>query len=203
MTYELFLMRVMHRTGVDDRPLAQQLVRSAVDGLRQCLPADADVPTQGLPEPVAAQLVDAADAADDEICELDAIYERVAEELAVEPGFGLEFTQVVFQVIGECLGPRGRQRLGADLPASWAPYFEPRRRIVDGPLPHLRAGHTLAEGSPGSRQPLSESQPGHRQSLAHTDEPHAGEDLATSHGKPGRRTLAEGRPGSTRPLSDA
>ena len=73
--------------------------------------------------------------------------------------------------------------------------------------PHA-ARHTLAEGRPGSRRPLSEARPRSAQahSVAATDNPHADTKLSSSRGLTQEReaeSLATGRPGPSRPLSEA
>jgi uncharacterized protein (DUF2267 family) len=200
MTYEIFLMRVMHRTGIDEPVVAQKMIQYALEGLAHCLPREMADQLDGLPEPLATELRENIGA---QPCNVERIYAQVADELSVDLSFGLEFSQVVFQVIGESVGPTGRRLLREHLDSSWHQLFEPRRTIMTPRGRQLRPGRTLAGAQAGSRRPLSEAQPGHRNSIAHTEHPRSGTDLATSHGKPERRTLASGKPGSSRPISDA
>ncbi len=200
MTYDIFLTRVMHRTGIDDRALAQELTHHVVERLAHCIEDDdAQLLAENLPNPLGELLVHHAG---EEICDLDALYHSVAERLSVDLSFGLEFTQVVFQIIGETVGLEGRQLLQNRLPQPWHPYFEPRRTPLSPPGRHRHDRRTLASAQPGSSRPLSEAMPGHRNSIARSDHPQLGSKLSTSHGKPQRRTLASGRPGSSRPLSE-
>ncbi len=200
MTYEIFLMRVMHRTGIEDSVVAQKMIHHAVEGLAHCLSRETADQLQGLPEPLATTMREYSGA---QPCDIDRIYGQVADELSVDLSFGLEFTQVVFQVVGESVGPTGRQLLRQQLRQSWHQLFEPRRTIMSPRGRQHRPGRTLAGAQAGSRRPLSEAQPGHRNSIARNDNPRSGTDMATSHGKPERRTLASGKPGSSRPISDA
>lgn len=201
MTYEIFLMRVMHRTGIDDRGVAQELTHHTVKHLAHCLDDEvARELAELLPAPLASDLEEYSAAA---TCELDALYHSVADRLSVDLSFGLEFTQVVLQVFGEALGPTGRKKLCHHMPAAWHPLFEPRQTVVTPRGRQHHNGRSLSSAQPGSSRPLSEAQPGHRNSIARTAEPHLGTRLSTSHGKPQRRTLATGRPGSSRPISDA
>lgn len=200
MNYDLFLMRVMHRTGLEDSMQAQKLTLQIVEYLSGCLPFEhAQALAEDLPDPLATHLVEGADYSE---ADLDELYRQVADEQDLELSFAAEFSQVVFQVLGEFVGLEGRARLGASLPGEWYIYFEPRKPLQT-PQRATKAGHTLATGRPGSARPLSDSHPGHRNSIALSDEPDLGKNIATSAGTPRRRTLAEGRPGSSRPLSEA
>lgn len=201
MTYDIFLMRVMHRTGIEDRILAQELVHHVVEHLAHCLPPTmAESLAEELPQPLADGLRENADAGS---CDLDGLYHAVAEELSVDVSFGLEFAQVVFQVLGEAMGRKGRDLLQMSLPDEWHPHFEPRQTPMRPMIAPRDSRRTLAGGQPGSSRPLSGARPGHRNSIAHSDSPHMGQKLSTSHGKPDHRTLAGGKPGSSRPISDA
>lgn len=200
MTYDILLTRVMHRTGIDDRALAQELTHHVVERLAYCLnDADAASLADHLPQPLAEILVHHAG---DETCDLDALYHSVAERLSVDVSFGLEFTQVVCQIVGESIGREGRQRLNHRLPEAWHPLFEPRQTPLSPPRRRRDDRRTLSSAQPGSSRPLSEAMPGHRNSIAHSDQPQLGSKLSTSHGKPETRTLAGGRPGSSRPISE-
>ena len=200
MTYEVFLLRVLHRTGLDDRAHAQEVCHRVISHLSTCLaPELRHQIAHRLPEPLGATLREPAEPG---VCDLDVLYRAVADDLGLATSFGLEFSRVVFQVIGESLGRGGRAQLTAALPEDWQELFEPRGTTSAPPRPHPVDLHRLAGGAPGSAHPVSESRPGHRHSVARSDEPHAGDEMATSHGKADRRTLAGGRPGSSRPLSE-
>ncbi len=199
MTYEIFLMRVMHRTGLTDRTTADDLTHHVVKNLAYCLPEQlSEEIAQALPAPLDGTLRShvAINA-----CDLDALYHSVAERLDVDVSFGLEFTQVACQVFGEAVGPAGRQTLQAALDPAWHPLFEPRQAAISPPRPRHDDRRTLSSAEPGSSRPISESQPGHRNSIARSSRPQFGTKLSTSHGKPEHRTLAGGRPGSSRPIS--
>lgn len=200
MTHELFMMRVMHRTGLDDRGRAERLTDHVVKHLANCLARpQGEAIAEQLPEPVAGLVRNHAGG--DE-CDLDTLYRSVAEQLGVDVSFGLEFTQVVCQVIGEAVGKSGRRRLRSSLDNAWHPLFQPRQAQITPPGRRHDDRRTLSSSEPGSSRPISEAQPGHRNSIAHTDEPQLGTKLSTSSGKPERRTLAGGRPGSSRPISE-
>lgn len=200
MTYDIFLTRVMHRTGIDDRTLAQDLTHHVVEHLAHCLvDADARALADELPEPLDDLVVEHAG---NQPCDLDTLYHSVAERLSVDLSFGLEFTQVVFQIVGESVGRDGRTRLRTRLPEAWHPLFEPRQSPTSPPRRRRDDRRTLSSAQPGSSRPLSEAMPGHRNSIAHSDRPQLGSKLSTSRGKPAGRTLAGGKPGSSRPVSD-
>lgn len=200
MSYDLFLMRVMHRTGLDDSAQAQSLTFQVLEYLSQSLPPEhAQAIAEELPAPLAARLLEIASYSE---ADLDTLYRAVADEQGLDLSFAAEFTQVTLQVLGEFVGLEGRARLAASLPAEWHIYFEPRK-TPQKPEKKTTPGHTLASGKPGSTRKLSSAQPGHRNSIAVSDDPHSGQRLSTSSGAPRKRTLAEGRPGSTRPLSEA
>ena len=200
MTYDIFLTRVMHRTGIDDRALAQELTHHVIEHLAHCVDdEDAEALAEHLPDPLRDMLIHHAA---DQLCDLDALYHSVAECLSVDVSFGLEFTQVVCQIVGELVGNEGRTRLRSRLPTQWHPLFEPRTTPLAPPRRRHNDRRTLSSAQPGSSRPLSEAMPGHRNSIARSERPQLGSKLSTSHGKPQRRTLAGGRPGSTRPLSE-
>lgn len=169
MTHEIFLMRVMHRTGLDDRTVAKTLVRHVVERLGTCLTRpQASGIADRLPAPLGEQLVDSADGTG---CELEQLYRSVAEEMNVDVSFGLEFTQVVCQVLGEAVGPTGRELLETAVAPQWHPLFEPREGEVTPPGSRRNGRQTLSSGQPGSSRPLSEAIPGHRNSIAHPSRP--------------------------------
>ena len=199
MTYEIFLMRVMHRTGIEDRTLAEELTHHVIKKVAQGIPGlHVEEVAETLPEPLAGLFIDHAGSANDD---LDALYRDVAKRLDVDVSFGLEFTQVVCQVFGEAVGPTGRIPLRTWLPKPWHALFEPRQTAIT-PIGKRRDDRrTLSSAQPGSSRPLSEAQPGHRNSIAHTNQPQFSTKISTSHGAPQRRTLAAGRPGSSRPIS--
>ena len=200
MTYEIFLMRVMHRTGLDERTRADGLIDQVVKHLATCLPpTHAEAIADELPDPLADLM---GNHAEGEGCDLESLYHSVAEKLGVDVSFGLEFTQVVCQVVGETVGKPGRRQLERVLDEPWHPLFEPRQATITPPGKRRDDRRTLSSAEPGSSRPISEAQPGHRNSIAHTDEPQLGTKLSTSRGKPDRRTLAGGTPGSSRPISE-
>ncbi len=201
MTYELFLLRVMNRTGLAERTEAMELVHHVADRLGRCLrESAAERVAERLPPTVAARLQE--DAGQGE-CDLQGLYLAVSEELSLELGFGVEFTQVVLQIIGECAGLAGRRTLCEELPEEWHVHFEPRQSYQRIRRAQRTDQQTLASGKPGSSRPLSQGRPGHRHSVALNDQAHQGDEISTSRGKAERRTLAGGKPGSSRPISDA
>ncbi|WP_230467606.1 DUF2267 domain-containing protein [Lujinxingia vulgaris] len=211
MTYEIFLMRVERRSGIDDAGLLQELVHRVIVELGGALSREsAEVVAERLPEPLASELRAAPRGASDPGITPTALYTSVGEALALDEGFAMEFSRVVCQVVSECVGAERRALLIARLGQPWRELFEPRKADF-GHRPELASepGPTdsttrddLAEGRPGSTRPLSEESAAQQDSIARDAEPHQGERLATSHGKPARRTLAEGRSGSSRSLNE-
>ena len=167
MTYDIFLMRVMHRTGLDERVVAQELIHHIVGCLGGAIrPQTAKEVAEHLPQPLAAQL---SESGQERISELGTIYHSVADKFSGDISFGLEFTQVVFQVLGEAMGREMREELQSDLPEDWRVYFEPRSLAQPRYLHRRRDQRTLVGGQPGSSRPLSEARPGHRNSIAYRE----------------------------------
>ncbi|MBX3234160.1 MAG: hypothetical protein KIT84_40105 [Labilithrix sp.] len=83
--------------------------------------------------------------------ELARLLERSEADVDVD-----ERAQVVLRVLGESVDEDARRLLVRVLPAELARHLEP---VVYGePEPHRPpSGHTLADGRPGSRRPLSEA----------------------------------------------
>lgn len=211
MTYEIFLMRVEHRSGVDDGAMVQELVHRVVSELGATLSGEAgEFVARCLPEPLASELRSSHAGGLGEGEPPTALYRCIGDALGIDAGFAVEFTRVVCQVLSECVGSERRTRLISELGEDWEDVFLPRK-VDFGPRPELAielgpadssTRDDLAEGRPGSDHPLSERDVGQHDSLARTDTPHEGDQLATSHGKPERRTLAGGRPGSSRSINE-
>lgn len=141
---------------------------------------------------------------------------RLAALEGVGRGLALELASVVCGVLTEAL-PHDRliflrSRVADDLAALFVRRHQddaeleppPERPRVEPPTPP----HTLADGRPGSRHPLSEgratrAQPG--SVAADGPDMHGGRRLSTARGTAQEqlhRTLAEGKPGSEHPLTD-
>ncbi|RDV37204.1 DUF2267 domain-containing protein [Bradymonadaceae bacterium TMQ3] len=218
MTYEILLMRVQRRSGIEDAGLLQELVHRVILELASGLSREsAEVVAERLPEPLASELRAAPSsqlktrAASPPGITPTALYTSVGEALALDEGFAMEFSRVVCQVISESVGSERRTLLIARLGEDWRELFEPRKADF-GHRPELAeepgvADRTtrdaLAEGRPGSAHPLSEGSAAQQDSIARDEEPHQGDRVATSRGKPARRTLAEGRPGSSRSINES
>lgn len=199
MGYEVLLLRVMHRTGWKDRVLVQEGLHKILRALGGCFGAELlEDLSAALPETMRASLKEGD--GEREGCALEELYRGVSDELGMNPSMAMEFTQVVMQVVAECLKRDHREQIQKSMSAEWAALLEPRTMapVVYGP----RERDSLAEGRPGSHRSLSEARPGHQNSIAFSDDPEKGRKISTSAGKPSRRTLAEGKPGSSRPLSE-
>jgi uncharacterized protein (DUF2267 family) len=136
----------------------------------------------------------------------DELIARVARREGVGLTFALEHAQSVGRVLAEALPPSLLERLRRALPPDIAALLAPPP-VEAEPPPRTPYGHTLADGRPGSRHPLSEAarERAHSQSVARADNPHADTKLSTSRGltqERERESLATGRPGSTDPLDE-
>ncbi|WP_158542699.1 DUF2267 domain-containing protein [Lujinxingia litoralis] len=211
MNHDVFFMRVGHRTGIADEAMVAELIETVLRELGGALSAHAarEV-SERLPEPLAGWLRERPDEKIGPGAPPTALYRQVGRALELEPGFAVEFTEVVCQVLGESLGREPRARLGEALGEGWEELFEPRAADV-GQRPELAeepgvidrtTRDDMACGEPGSEHPLATSSGAQQDSIAATDSPHQGDRLATSQGKPARRTLAEGKPGSSRSLNE-
>jgi uncharacterized protein (DUF2267 family) len=140
--------------------------------------------------------------------DLTELQARVARSESVRPGFAVEHTGVVCQVVAEALSPGALYRLRAALPEPMGALFTPREPVGRFEHVHLDPSHhTLAEGRPGSRHPLSESRPerAHAHSVARAGNPHGETKLSSATGLTQEReqeTLAAGHPGSSRSLNE-
>jgi uncharacterized protein (DUF2267 family) len=125
-------------------------------------------------------------------------YARVAEREDVELGFAIEHAQCVCRALAETLREDELHHLASRLAPEIAALLsvtEPAapELIRDRPRP---TRHTLAEGSPGSRRPLSEAAPERAQgeSVARSDNPHGDTKLSSTAGTTQEReaeTLAQ------------
>jgi len=139
--------------------------------------------------------------------ERDELVVRVAEREGVPRGFALEHTEVVCATLAGALSEATMARLERALTPSLLTLFT--RRALSATPPERAIGghgHTLADGRPGSRRPLSEAVPStaHSESVASTANPHADTKLSTARGLTQEReseSLATGRPTSDRPLN--
>ncbi|MBA2661929.1 MAG: DUF2267 domain-containing protein [Bradymonadaceae bacterium] len=201
MNYEIFMQRVMRRSGIDDEAFAHKVVVATLEVLGQRLPeVNLEVVAAQLPAPFEEALWAVAAY---QRFEPEQFYEQVGLRTGVQTRFALEHAQVVCQVLTEALNEQGRTHLCMHLPQQWCELFTRREHTFPPSESRRRRGqHTLAGGHSGSSRPLSESSVAQRNSIAAGDEPHADQMLATSHGKPARRTLAEGEAGSSRPMSE-
>jgi uncharacterized protein (DUF2267 family) len=207
MTREEFLSQVAERAGLGGLEEAEQTVRAVLAVICERL----SWPTiQALAEELPVSLpTGLRGGGPQQAFELAELQTRVARSENVRPGFAVEHTGVVCQVVAEALSPGALHRLHAALPDSIGALFAPREPAGHFEYVHLDPSHhTLAEGRPGTRHPLSESRPerAHAHSVSRADNPHGDTKLSSASGLTQEReqeTLAAGHPGSSRPLSDA
>ncbi|MFU8805600.1 MAG: DUF2267 domain-containing protein [Bradymonadaceae bacterium] len=201
MMYEVFMQRVMHRTGIEDRSRAREVIDEVLLTLGEGLMDAYAIPiAEQLPEPLGDTLI-ARHQGGRELVP-DTLYREVSENLDMSLSVAMEQSQVVCQVLAEAIDGERRQFLRLAMSPEWHELFEPRQAYTPPPKPDHSDRRTLATGSPGSKNSLSEAGLAHRNSIAASERPHEGSKLSSSHGKPSGRTLAEGKPGSSRPLSE-
>lgn len=194
MTREELLSQVAERAGLADLEEAEQTVRTVLAVICEWLSWSViQALAEELPVPLPTGLRAGGPRQGVELAELQA---RVARSENVRPGFAVEHTRVVCQVVAEALSLGALYRLRAELPELVGALFTPREPVGHFEHVHLDPGHhTLAEGRPGSRHPLSESRPerAHAHSVARADNPHGDTKLSS----------ASGLTRSNRPLSGA
>lgn len=207
MTREDLLSQVAERAGLAGLEEAAEIVRTVLAVICERLSWPViQALAEELPVPLSTSLRPGIPRQEFDLAELQG---RVARGENVRPGFAVEHTGVVCQVVAEALSPGALYRLRAALPEPVGALFTPRESAGHFEHVHLDPNHrTLAEGRPGSRHPLSESRPerAHAHSVAQADNPHGDTKLSSARGLTQEReqeTLAAGHPGSSRPLSDA
>ncbi|WP_428267385.1 DUF2267 domain-containing protein [Haliangium sp.] len=211
LTPEDFVQRVQERAGLSSPEEATAAIEITLAVLGEGLSHDeAGAVAEALPAPFAEPLRRAHFTA---AHEPGTFYARITAREGAPPGMAIEHAQVVCQEVGEAITAETRDRLERALPAPLAALFQPRPipaaappRPTPAPAVAPGAGHTLADGRPGSLTPLSEAEAGRPQSRS----PAEGEDprapYKLSSGRPrsneGHR-IADGAPGSDHPVSDS
>lgn len=201
MTHEEFLSRVTERAGLTDTEEAARTAHAVLEVVGERLGRkDLQVLTEDLPAPLSAMLWSGAHDQDFDLVDL---YARVSSREHVRPGFAVEHTGVVCQVLAEALSPAALHRLHDNLPGPLGALFTPREHRERFEYVHLDPSHrtTLAEGRPGSQHPVSEARPerAHMHSVARNDNPHGDTRLSSASGLTQERehtTLATGHPGA-------
>jgi uncharacterized protein (DUF2267 family) len=203
MTHDEFLSRVAEHAGFSDPEAAASTVHSVLGVVGERLRrADVEALGEDLPDRLTEALRGAVHGQDFDLAELHA---RVARREQVRPGFAVEHTGVVCQVLAESLSPALLHRLRDALPEPMGALFTPRESAEPFEYVHLDPSRrTLAEGRPGSRHPLSEAHPerAHSHSVARDSNPHEDTKLSSSAGLTQEReheTLATGHPRVWRP----
>jgi uncharacterized protein (DUF2267 family) len=169
--------------------LGERLGRPEVEAIADRMPAEA------------ARML--RDTRYDRAFSLDELYRRVAEREGVALGFAVEHTACVCSLVATRLDDATLARLGRALPDKIAALFT-ARAPTEKPLPSAH-GHTLADGRPGSHQPLNEARTrGQRDSVVETNNPHGDTKLSSSSGLTQEReheSIATGTAGSTTPVN--
>lgn len=211
MDYAEFVEQVRARAAFADDREARRAIAAALEIVGQHLPdPDREAVCRKVPGEV-AQILRRRHYDGD--VEAEELFELVSELEGVTLGFAVEHTEVVCQVLAECVDAEGRKHLTVHVLPTVARLFEPRAKPPSVP-PHVHdhfvapgEGHTLASGHPGSYRPISGARgAAHQESVAASDNPHGDVKLSTTRGLSQERfkeTLANGKPGSKRPLSDA
>ena len=206
MTYEGFIEEVCWRTGLQSEALAGRAAAATLQVIAERLGAvDAGALEQELPSPLAQAVGRARRHGVFDVTEL---FARVAAEEPVRPGAAVEHAKVVCEVLTEALPEELRERLHARLPPDWADLFQARDRGGEPPIttsktsPWTPEHHTLADGRPGSSQPLSEATPpaGQSESVVLSENPHGEEKISSAPGPRPGTPIAVGTAGSEVPL---
>ncbi|MCP3142293.1 DUF2267 domain-containing protein [Pyxidicoccus xibeiensis] len=201
MTHAEFLSRVAERAGLADAEDAARTVRAVLEVVGERLGRrELQALAEDLPTPLGALLRDGTHGQDFDLAEL---YARVARREHVRPGFAVEHTGIVCQVLAEALSDGALHQLREALPEPLAALFMPRAHRERFEYVHLDPvhHHTLAEGQPGSQHPVSRARAerAHTHSVARSDEPHADTRLSSASGltqERERETLATAHPGA-------
>lgn len=132
------------------------------------------------------------------------IFSRVSDALGLPLGRAVETVQVVCRVVAETIDETTRAVLTDHPHRELAALFELPDRGASKPPGRARRASSIAEGTAGSRRPVSEAaaRPGQAGSVAAWSDARMGRTLGDYHG-PGPDTLATGAAGSRRGLSDA
>jgi uncharacterized protein (DUF2267 family) len=212
MEVDRFVEQVRERCGLTDCGQAQQAIEVTLETLGERLDeADAVEVAADLGEPLATLLRRRRFEGEFSLPEL---YDRVSHRAWVAPGFAIEHTQVVFQVLAEAVTPRTLKRLHAHLPREMAELFRPRppsEEPIHHRVPRPRTvapgtGRTLADGRPGSYTPIADAQGelAHTGSVVASENPHADTKLSSG-GGPAQdwEPIAEGTPFSKHPVSES
>lgn len=159
MLHEEFVARVQELAGFTNGDEADRAIRATLATLAERL-VDTEMHALAieLPPPLAEALSRGVYGGDFDLSEL---YDRVSRREGVALPFGVEHAQVVCRVLAEALSHDALTRLHKELSPPLAELFcVPPRPPLPEPVLHLppsEPGHTLADGRPGSRHPLSES----------------------------------------------
>jgi uncharacterized protein (DUF2267 family) len=184
--------------------LAHEKARAATEAVLSALGTqlgrpEAEALAAELPEALARSVRDSRYAPETQLGARVAALEEVTLAVAVE------HIASVCHALAELLPEATLERLRRGLPGDVAVLLEPpSREVAAHEHGHVAAPrHTLAEGRPGSRHPISESRPPGAQSnsVVTSDNPHGDTKLSSSRGltqERERETLATGKPG-TRP----
>lgn len=196
------LLRIQERTGLREPADARHVGRLVASVLlEQLSPHDRPWLVRLLPHSW-ADLPASAAAPLTQRDQLEDFYDRVAARGATAPSFAREHAQSVCSALAETWDEDERTQLKNRLPAAIAALLEPPARPAGPPArePSVQAHErsTLAEGRPGSSQPLSEAatQREQQESVVRSDNPHGDTKLSSSAGLTQEReddTLAKGR----------
>jgi uncharacterized protein (DUF2267 family) len=204
MIHEELLHRVEELAAFATDDEAERALAATLVTLGECLADNESRALAGeLPPPAAQALRRAAFTGG---CDVSEFYDRVARREGVAIGFGVEHAQAVCRAVGEGISEEALVRLRKELTPDVSALFDtPERDTVPEHVPHI-AGHSLSEGRPGSRHPVSEANDplAHTHSVVRASNPHGDTKVSSAHGLTQEQlgeTLAEGHPGSSRPIA--
>ena len=136
-----------------------------------------------------------------------ALADRRAPPAEPPGGRARELAAAVCRALAELLPDEVLAPVRAAAPGQWAGWLSPPAPAAE-PRAHISTSPrtTLAEGRPGSSNPLSEAHPerAHAHSVVRADDPHEESKLSSAHDPRDEagETLATSRSGSNRPVSE-
>ncbi len=176
---------IAERMGDHDGTRVHRAARAVVEAMAERLPA-ADVST--LADELPRAWLGSWNESGRLLASVDC-FSEVAMRAEMSEAGAHEYAFVVAQVLGAHVSPATLALLLRHLPAPWPGLLAPREHDASTVVPPHRAAstgerHTIANGRPGSLQPVIEvtSEPAQAASIARDDEPHR--DTKLSSGAP-------------------
>ena len=183
MEYARFLEHVTERAGLPTTTASAVVTQTVCHTLGECLaPATARRLADELPDELAAGLREAGHG---NRLELQPWLERISHEAKVRMSVALELSAAVAMTLAEAIPEHVAEAVRQELSAPIAHLFQPPPQLHAPSAPRLDPRrHTLAEGQPGSEQPLYAARPNRAQSesVVNAANPHGDTKLSSATG---------------------